>query len=183
MELKMRKYESGFTIIEISIVVAITAIVSVVAVSVLVNSQLRGTRSATLNQVRQEGSFLLDQISFLLRNARYVMENQDGQVCEQAMTAIRVRAADGGVVEVYLDDSGKVASNSGEVISDPPITYLSSDAMIVESLIFHCSQAPEESGARIGVQMTLATGNELTTAPEAFFRQNFSTQVYVRSFQ
>lgn len=87
----MRHTRSGFTIIELITVVTITAIISIVSVSVLVNSQVRGTKSTTINKVRNEGAFLLDRISFLLRNARYIEENQFGATCQPAMESIRVR--------------------------------------------------------------------------------------------
>lgn len=173
----------GFTIIELITVVTITAIISIVSVSVLVNSQVRGTRATTINRVRSEGAFILDRTSFLLRNARYLEQNQDGEICQPGMQAIRLRTAEGGVVELYTTDDSRVASNSGTVISNPPASYLSSQSIQVDSLIFSCEQTPEQSGAIITINLTISTGNPDTLSPESYYQETFTTQVYVRSYQ
>lgn len=174
--------QGAFTLIELITVVSITALISVVSVSVLVNTQIRGTRSTTLNKVRQEGTFVLDQLTFLLRNARYLEENQFGETCATNMSAIRMRTQEGVPVEIYLTEDNRVASDSG-TISNPPAVYLTSDGVEVTSLSFNCQQQQSEGGAIVRVNFTLATGNPDTVTPEAYFSQDFFTQVYVRSYQ
>ncbi len=174
---------NGFTIIELITVVTITAIISVVSVSVLVNSQVRGTRSTTINKVRSEASFVMDRVSFLIRNARYLEENQNGEVCQPTMDSIRVRAQDSGSIELFLTDDFRVASNSGDVITDPPTSYLSSESVSVDSFVFSCQQSAEQSGALVTVSATISTGNPDTLSPESYYQETFSTQVYVRSYQ
>lgn len=183
MKLLQQPANTGFTIIELITVVTITAIISIVSVSVLVNSQVRGTRSTTINRVRSEGAFILDRLAFTLRNARYLEENQNGETCQGAMDAIRVRTAEGGLIEVYSTEDFRIASNSGEVITDPPASYLSSQSIRVDGLSFSCEQSPAQSGALVDINLTISTGNPDTLAPESYYQETFSTQVYVRSYQ
>lgn len=179
----MKISRAGFTIIELITVVSITAIISIISVAVLVNSQVRGTRSTTINRVRSEGAFILDRTAFLLRNARYLEENQNGETCQSAMDAIRLRTAEGGLVEIYTTDDFRIASNSGTVITDPPASYLSSQSIQVDSLTFTCEQAPEQSGAIVVINLTISTGNPDTLSAESYYQETFTTQVYVRSYQ
>lgn len=179
----MTAAQRGFTIIELITVVSITAIISVVSVAVLINSQVRGTRATTINKVRTEGSFLLDRIGFQLRNARYLEANQHGEVCQSAMDAIRVRSADGGIVELYRTEDNRVASNSGTILQDPPSAYLTSPDIQVDTLIFSCQQTADQGGAIVGVDITLSTGSSAALSPESYYQESFATQVYVRSYQ
>ena len=174
---------SGFSIIELVAVVTITAIVSLVSVAVLVNSQIRSTRSTLIAKVRREGDFLIREISFLLRNARYVAPNQFSQTCEQDMTAISVVNRDGGLIELYLDDDFRVASNSGTVLTDPPSSFLSSPDVRIGSLEFDCEQSPSERGAYVTVTTKVESGVQDTLSPEAYYSQDFTTNVYIRSYQ
>ncbi len=173
----------GFTMIELVTVVTVTALISVVSVAVLVNSQVRGTRSTTISRVRSEASFIQDRIGFLLRNARYIEPNQNGETCQSSMDAIRVRSAEGGSIEVYTTEDLRVASNSGDIITNPPSDYLSSQSVQVDSLIFSCEQAADQAGAIVTVQLTVSTGNPDTLSPESFYQDTFTSQVYVRSYQ
>ncbi|MCD8526613.1 hypothetical protein LRY65_00130 [Candidatus Woesebacteria bacterium] len=92
-------------------------------------------------------------------------------------------ANDGGLVELYRTEDNRVASNSGEEITDPPTTYLSSAGVRVDSLVFSCQQAAEQTGAIIDVRLTVSTGNPDTLSPESYHSEAFATQVYVRSYQ
>jgi prepilin-type N-terminal cleavage/methylation domain-containing protein len=175
--------KNGFSLIELISVVAITAVISLVSVNVLITSQIRGTRANVISQVRREGGFVLDELSFLLRNARYLTENQFSQVCQDNMSAIRAVDQNGGQIEIYLDVDGRVASNSGAVISDPPASYLSSPTVIVSGLNFDCRQDPEERGAFIQVRFKVESGSQADLSPEAYYAQDFTGNVYIRSYQ
>jgi len=174
---------AAFTIIELITVVAVTAIISVVSVAVLVNTQVRGTRSTTINRVRTEGSFFLDRIGFLLRNAKYIEANQDGDTCTVAMPAIRVTTGDDIGVEVYTTDDFRIAYNEGAVITDPPSSYLTSEDVQVDALTFSCSQTSDQAGALVTVNLTLSTGDSAALSSEAYYQETFTAQVYVRSYQ
>lgn len=173
----------GFSLIELIAVVAVTAIVSLVSVNVLVTSQIRSTRANTIAQVRREGGFILEELTFLLRNARYLAVNQFQQTCQDEMNSIRVVDQNGGMVEIYLDSDDRVASNSGAVITDPPAARLSSPSVKVSGLRFSCRQDPSERGAFVQIQFKVESGNQEDLSPESYYAQDFTGNVYVRSYQ
>lgn len=173
---------SGFSLIELITVVAITAIVSLVSVNVLVTSQLRSTRANIISQVRREGDFAMQELTFLLRNAKYLVANQFQQVCQEGMNAISVIDQNGGRVEVYLDDL-RIASNSGTVITDDPASYLTSPSIQVESLIFNCQKEPSEQGAFIEIEFKVQSGDPESLSQESYYAQDYVGNVYVRSYQ
>ncbi len=180
----IRVSRAGFSLIELITVVSITAVISLVSVSVLINSQLRSTKSTTIGRIRQEGDFAVSEMSYLLRNARYLLPNQFGQTCAEGMSAIRVGLGDGNIVELYTDSTSRIASNSGSVITNPPAAYLTSSAVeLKNALQFNCKQEPYQGGALIDFTFTLSTGDEELLSDESYYEQDFSSRVYVRSYQ
>lgn len=173
---------AGFSLIELITVVAITAIVSLVSVNVLVTSQLRSTRANTISQVRREGDFALQELTFLLRNAKYLTANQFQQVCQDDMNAIRVVDQNGGTVEIYLDVD-RIASNSGTVITEEPASYLTSPAVVVTGLGFSCRREPSERGAFVEVEYMVQSGDPENLSPESYYAQEYTGNIYVRSYQ
>ena len=109
---------TGFSLIELLTVVTITGVISLVSVAVLINTQIRGTKTSTIAKVRQEGEYVNEELSYLLRNAKYLLPNQDGQTCVQDMTAIKVLTNNDLVVEIYTDDEGRIASQAGQWVTD-----------------------------------------------------------------
>lgn len=174
--------QAGFSLIELITVVAITAIVSLVSVNVLVTSQLRSTRANIISQVRREGDFAMQEITFLLRNAKYITANQFQQVCQDDMNAIRVVDQNGGTVELYLDVD-RIASNSGDTVSEDPASYFTSPAVMVTGLRFSCRQEPSERGAFVEVEYTVESGSEEELSTESYYAQEYAGNVYVRSYQ
>lgn len=172
----------GFTLIELITVIGLTAVMSVAAVAVLVNSQIRGAKGKAITEVRQEGIFILDQITYLLRNARYVLPNQYGSTCQNGMTAIRLEMGDDGVAEIYLASNDRIASNSGTVITTPPAAYLSGEAVRVVNFSFRCSQAAAQAGALVQVNVTVDNGDPATKPAETYYTEDFTTQVHIRSY-
>lgn len=182
--MKIRFSNQGFSLIELITVVSITAVVSLVSVSVLINSQLRSTKATTIGRIRQEGDFATTEIGYLLRNARYLLPNQFGQTCGDSMSSIRLGMGDGNIIELYTDSTSRIASNSGTVITVPPAAYLTSSAVeLKNALQFTCQQQPYQGGALIDFSFTLATGDEELLSDESYYEQVFSSRVYIRSYQ
>lgn len=182
--MKQHFHQAGFSLIELITVVSITAIVSLVSVSVLINSQLRNTKASTISKVREEGEFAVREMSYLLRNARYILPNQFGQTCSENMGAIRVALGDGNIIELYTDASSRIASNSGSLITTPPASYITTTSVkMKDALSFSCRQEPYQGGALIDFSFTLASGDEDVVSQDSFYEQQFSSRVYVRSYQ
>jgi prepilin-type N-terminal cleavage/methylation domain-containing protein len=174
----------GFSLIELLTVVSITAIISLVSVAVLINTQIRGTKTSTIAKVRQEGEYVNEEISFVLRNAKYLLPNQDGQTCNEDMTAIKVLTKEDLVVEIYTDDDGRIASQAGGLVAEDASAYLTSSGVkLISALTFHCTQEPYQKGALIDFTFTLATGDKSVLSKESYYEQVFTNSVYMRSYQ
>lgn len=175
---------AGFSLIELISVVSITAIVSLVSVAVLVNTQIRGTKTTTITKVRQEGEYVSEEVAYLLRNAKYLLQNRDGQTCSQSMSSIRVLSKDDLIVEIFTDDNNRIASQAGGIISDEPSSYFTSPAVHTASAIqFDCVQEPYQKGALVDFAFTLSTGDRSVLSNESYYEQAFKNRVYVRSYQ
>lgn len=174
----------GFSLIELITVVSITAIISVTAVSVLINTQIRGNKANSINQVREAGEELITILTFELRNAKYLEVNRNGTTCTAGMPAIRFRTYDDKLLEYYLDSTTQmVASSSAGNVSSTPNSYLSSNRVVVSNLAFNCSQQPGEQGAAVEIVFTAETGSANALANEFYYQQDFSTRVYIRSYR
>lgn len=173
-------HRAGFTLIELMTVVALVSILSVVGTSILVNSQIRDTKATTISRVRNEGEFLLDQISFRLRGAKLVTTNTSGTLCQTGMNMIRVRQYDGSETELLRNGSNQLVVRT---IQNGASTdaVLSSTGINLTALTFNCEQSSGQSGALIRVQFTLETAQSGSTPSEQRFTQAFETYVSIRS--
>lgn len=175
---------SGFSLIELIAVVALVGMLSIASASILISTQTRSIKTSTTTQVRQEGEIALDTIAYALRSAKGIETNQFGETCSAGMQALRFRNAANEVVELYEDENGRIASNSGTVITQEPAQYLTSDRFTLnDTLRFSCSPASGRSGALVTVEFTLQVPNLAQAPPEQQVTQGFRTQVYVRTYR
>lgn len=156
---------SGFTLVELMAVVVITAIMSLVAVGVFVNAQVRGNRVRSVSQLNQQGSFLLDRMNFAIRSASGV------QTCDLDMESLSLDTYEGDIILLQL--TGDQISSNSSVLSDPNVQ--------VESLSFDCTQGTDQTGAFIQYAFTLSIGDPVTN-PDSYFTQDFESQVSIRSY-
>jgi len=152
--------KAGFSLIELLAVVAITAILSVVTVQLAVSSQLRSSQSDAVSKIRQEGDFLLDQMSYSIRNARSV-------IC-RGTQRLDVGMKNNNTIIYQLDET-QLSSNSA---------YLNSSSIEMSDLLFTCTENDASPGVLVNISFTLT--NRATSPPSV---QGFSTNVYLRSFQ
>lgn len=179
-----RRHIQGFSLIELIAVVALVGMLSIASASILVSTQLRSVKTSVTTQARQEGEIALDTIAYSLRSAKSIETNQFGDTCAAGMNALRFRNASGDLIELYEDAEGRIASNSGTVITNPPAQFLTSDRFTLnDSLQFNCSPASGRSGALVTVQFTLEVPNLAQAPAEQRVSQGFRTQVYVRAYR
>jgi prepilin-type N-terminal cleavage/methylation domain-containing protein len=160
--------QAGFTLVELLAVVVITAIISVVAVGVFVNSQVRGNKARTVSVIRQQGVALTDQVDFLIRGSRGLGATAP---CTTGMSQLTLETSTGRETTFALVN-GQLASNSA---------VLSASNVTVQNLSFSCSQASGQAGALISYEFTLSVGDQLVS-PDSYFSQVFRSQVNIRSY-
>lgn len=161
--------QQGFTLVELLAVVVITAVISVVAVGVFLNSQVRGNKTRSVSQTTQQGSFLIDQINFMVRNARALRPNAAGESCAGAMESLVLETRQNTLIVLALAGD-RLASDS---------TPLSSEDVQVDQLVFNCQQVPGQTGALIEYSFHITSGDPTTSSS---FDQTFTSQVSLRSY-
>lgn len=159
---------AGFTLVELLAVVLITAVISVVAVGVFVNSQVRGNKARTVSEVRQQGVSIVDQLDFVIRGATGIAP---GTSCDVGMNELSLQSGDGSVTVIGLDGSRLVVN--GVAISSSEVT--------IQDVSFSCQQASGQTGALISYQFLIQVGDQ-TSSPDSYFSQIFQSQVNIRSY-
>ena len=155
--------QAGYTLIELLTVIAITGILSLAAVQILLQGQLRSSQAEGVAMIRQEGNFVLDRITFELRNgldAECITSQQ-----------LNVTTADGQVIQYTLNESA-IASDSAN---------LTTQDVAVQSLNFACEASSQTAGTLVKVNFMMTTPELQQTITD--FSQDFSTSVYVRTVE
>lgn len=150
--------------IELLAVVAIASILSVTAVQILMQSQLRGSQAEAVAQLRQDGDALQDQLTYSIRNSQ-------GVVCQNGGSELVITDKQGNTA-LYQLQSGQLASNGAA---------LTGSDLDVENLAFVCEQDSGTGASLVKFQFDLLSPGLSETIPD--FRQSFSGSAYVRSFQ
>lgn len=163
--------QAGFTLVELLAVVVITAVMSVVAVSIFLSTQIRGNKARSVSEVTQQGGFLVDQINFLVRSAKGVTTNPEGVSCGFAMESLSLQTHYDTIINVALNDT--VLASDSAALSSPDV--------VVSNLNFSCTQTPGQPGALIRYSFTVSVGG-VTQSADNTFSQDFSSQVALRSY-
>lgn len=167
----LRSRKAGFTLVELLAVVVITAVMSVVAVSIFLNAQLRGNKARSVSTVTQQGGFLVDQINFVVRSSKGLLPNADGATCDPSMDSLTLETHHNSSITLSLVDTA-LASDSAS---------LSSPSVTVSNLNFACSQTAGQPGALIRYSFTVSVGG-ITETSDNSFSQDFTSQVSLRSY-
>lgn len=177
LSLKSLDNDSGFSLVEMLIVVTLTVMIIVSASSVLLTSLLSGGQVNTTKSIKQNGDYAMAQMTTLLRNAIKLLPNDDGETCTTGMTQIRFLSLDDGTTtfsrsEISSTDA-RIASNSAHLTSD--------SVFLPDTMQFDCSQSADGAITNIDIFFTLTkgnTGNRITEVGS----QDFTANVTIRSF-
>lgn len=164
---KNDKSNHGFTLIELAVVIAVLAIVSLASITVFYRTIQGTNKSDTMKMVNQNSQLALDIMTRFIRSAKKVEAIGAGD-CPSTASSITLLGPDDLSVQFTLQD-GRVASN-GSFISDPSVA--------ISNLQFSCFRS---QGAPDSIQIDFTTAasssaNDYTTS------QNYSTQINLRSY-
>lgn len=177
-ELRIKNSQRGYTLVELLAVMIILVSVGVVITAILVTSLRGGNKSNTTNEVRQNGNYIISQMSKMIAYARsfdgvstdgvnYVNDCTVIQPPPPAPTPapvsysyIKITSFDGGQT-VFSCTGSSIASN-GAVLVNPSNLNLSSCS-------FYCTQANILAPPTINVNFTLSKSNS------GFFVENQTT--------
>ena len=178
LKFKTDKFKNGYTLIELLAVIIILVTVGMVITSILVTSLRGGNRSNTTNEVRQNGSYILSQMSKMIAYSRSfdgVSTNgtdysTDCTVIQPpvptpspapvAYRYIKITSFDGGQT-VFSCTGSSIASNGAELTNSTNLN--------LSSCSFYCSQTNVLAPPTIKVNFTLSKTNS------GFFVENQTT--------
>jgi prepilin-type N-terminal cleavage/methylation domain-containing protein len=153
-KLRFHQSQSGFTLIEILVVVSLSVIITLAAAGLFFTTLISNSKKNVLTTIRDEGDYALSQMEFLLRNAVSLTANPTSPtdpVCATGMSTISLKSADNGITTLSVQNS-KIASQSAAV--GTPV-YLTSTATQLSNLSFNCEQATQNYGTYVTISFTL----------------------------
>lgn len=169
--------KAGFTLIELLIVVSLSIMLMLGASTMFMAVLISNTKLSSSHLVKSEGTFALNQMEFLLRNAVELVPNGSGETCAEDMDVIGLVSSDGQITYLFAEeDDGfyKIASRSGR--------YLTSEAVeLVDGPTFDCTEAIGGASQYITISFTLRKGTPGVDKPRDIVEQTFTSSVTLRS--
>ncbi len=158
--MKKLSISKGFTLIELLVAVAVLVVVGSIVAVILITSLRGSNKTATITQVRQNGTYAISQMSKVLRDAQGV-SSLDGDTqysCDVVdpplqYKVVEVQTLEGGFIEFACDtENDTIASSSSSL--------LDSTAVDVVSCYFTCSRKNVYDAPTIGIYFTLLTKHQ-----------------------
>lgn len=170
---------SGFTLIELLVTTGITAFIILTVSSLFMVFLLSNARTSTRSFVKKEGQYALGRIEFLLRNAKQLETNSDGDICSDDMRSIAFKSIDDSSAQlgVVLDgQTEKIAITSAT--TDPQ--FLTSDGVeLTDGLRMSC--ADNNGKKTIEVQFTLTKLSPTLSDQAPSSTEEFRSVIFMRN--
>lgn len=174
----MKTNQSGYTMVELIVVVGIVIVILVAAVNLFYTTLIGGSKTSSAEAVKQAGQYALGQITYLVYNSRKLVPNNEALTCAPGMVSLGVQNQDlANTIFAAQTVSGntRIASNSG--------IYLTPSNMTVSAgPTFSCSQASGGSPPTIEISFTLQKGVVGVDKPRDIVSIPFNTQVTLRNY-
>lgn len=173
----------GYTLIELVVVIGLTAILLMTAVSLFFTTFQGGGKTASAEYVKQAGNSVVETMSFSLRNSlKLIPASGQSSPCLANMSAVAVQNQDMSTTEYSL------ASSKLRVIKPTGTQNLTPDDLTVTSFSITCTPVsygqPSWNGAppRVTINFTLQKGTNGVTAARDIVTIPFSTSVTLRNY-
>ncbi len=174
--------QSGFTFLEVIIVLSILAVLLPAAFSMFLANLRAQTKVLTLQEVKRNGDFTLSTIETLVKANAQSMEAQDTtQICSTSGSSYSSET-DGDIY--FVDQDGerfmfqlvgsRVASQSAST------SYLTTDKVDVSNFIMTCERDSVFSSPLVSISFTIDQ-SLTTTRPEEAASLNYQTKIRLRS--
>lgn len=164
--------KSGFTLIEIMIVVGILGIIAVVGSGVFFSILRGSTKTKTLQMVKQNGGYAISVMERMIRNARALTS----PTADSTVSSITIKNPDSGQTTFSCEGTpAKIASNGAFLLSN-------------EVKVSNCNNIFEVKVGQPGIRPAVVKINfKLSPAgtpsrPEEQAEVNFQTTVTLRNY-
>lgn len=134
------KNKSGYSLIELTIVVGLISILSIAISAIVLTTTINSNRIKTQVRVRQTGDFAIGQIETIIRNSLNIVS------CDSSGETVTLKNPDNQTTQLYFSLE-RIASNSGTYLT-PADTQVSS---------FNVTCLPSDSSPQL-VQVTFNLG-------------------------
>lgn len=114
--------KKGYSLIELTVVVGLVAILGVGISSAVLMSISTTIRNRATTHVRESGDYALNQVKQLIRNSKSIL------ACDSNGNTLDILGLDGGTTSISLEsaaDSNRLASGSGQYLTPSDITLSS----------------------------------------------------------
>jgi prepilin-type N-terminal cleavage/methylation domain-containing protein len=178
MNKKIKNSQKGYTLIELLAVIIILVTVGAIITSILVTSLRGGNKSNTVNDVRQNGNYVLSQMSKMIAYARsFDGVSTDGANYVTDCTITQPPAPTPSITPVLYNyikissfDGGQtVFSCTGSTIASNGASLTNSANLNVTNCSFYCSQSNVLAPPTININFSLSKANA------GFFVENQTT--------
>jgi prepilin-type N-terminal cleavage/methylation domain-containing protein len=168
----------GFTLIELLAVIIVFSLISGIGSVILITSLRTSTKTNTLTNVKQNGNYVITQMSKVIRNSVSVSPNCTIAVYPTpvpTITAISVTDAT-GLQTTFTCDSVNNSISYYTSANITPQPYLDSNAVVTTSCGFTCSQSTVTDYPVVGISFSLVSAkptgvveNTASSNPIPFF--------------
>lgn len=176
MEIKRKRKKNGFTLIEILVVLGLLSIVAAIGSNMFFTTFRSSTKTKVLTIVKQNGDYALSVMERTIRGAQEVIENSDGDICEENMNKVKIKNLDGSQIEFACVDEGTI---TGHIASDS--SRLVSPEVKLSACSFSCTSEGEFYPQIVNIDFNLSQALE-TTRLEEQASVDFQTTVATRNF-
>lgn len=157
----------GYTLIELTIVVGLVAILAIGISSVVLMNTVTANRTRNLAHLRESGDYALGQLKQLVRNAKNI------ESCNSTTNTLTLIGQDGGSTEIALElesEIGRIASGSANYLTPSDIT--------ISALNLTCLPDDlEPTLVKVSFTASLATETQSKESPVL----NFETSISLRN--
>ncbi len=151
----IRSSNQGYTLIELVVVIGLTSVLLITAVSIFFTTLQGGGKTASSEYVKQSGQHAINQITFLIRNAKKLSPNAAGDLCVSSMNTLDLLNQDGTGTRLGITD-GKFSTSTTK--------FLTPDDIVVEASgapLFSCSPSVYGTAAWDGSPPTITVSFQM----------------------
>ncbi|MEI8232796.1 MAG: type II secretion system protein [bacterium] len=150
--------KTGFSLIELVVVIGLLSLLMLAISGTMMMSVVSSTRIRTTTKVKQAGNYAMDQISFMIRNAKSITN------CNASTKEVALINPDGGQTTFSLSSS-RIASVSATT------AYLTPSNLTVSNYALDCSVTNLVKLSFYLKDSTLTKGN-----PNLYFETSINTR-------
>lgn len=173
--MKKRKNEIGFTLLELLVSIAIIAVIGIALASILASSLRDANKANTVTAVRQNGDYALLQMTKSIRDAASITYPVLPCSSGTPLDHVSVTALDNTPI-TYTCTSGSPANITG-----PSGALIDTNVAKVSSCNFYCSQADSSQNPVIKIDFQLTGNSSSGLVEQQASLIDFQTSVVMRN--